>query len=71
VSRPQDKPVDIISARVVQARAVLTAVSLTYDHERKEYNVTPKVMNGALWGLDELLAQLEDASEQLIADGQL
>ena len=62
------EPIDVISARITQARGVLSAISAPYNTDTKEHELTPQALNAALWGLEELLDQLEAAFTQMTGE---
>lgn len=62
------KAIDVVQARVVQARASVSALQLIYTEQRMaemEHVLTAHRMSEALWSILELLDQACDASDDL------
>lgn len=62
------KPVDILDARLEQARGVLAAIASTYDNQDEAFSLTPRTLNAALWGLETLLSQADAARDAMARD---
>lgn len=57
---------DVLLARLDQISGTLIALRNTYDDKEGEYMVPAEHMENALWAVQELLDQAQDAAKKLI-----
>jgi hypothetical protein len=69
MENPAGKPIDILQARVIQARAAVSILLHPYSEQspRGEHPLSAQSVNDALWAITELLDQACDASDALTA----